>query len=396
MCYDNNKMLNFLREIYIEININELITCISKNCSTLLGYSMEELLNKSIHGILSFIPQNSISVTTLKSSVITKKGKVVPVDLASSPIVDYNNDIVGYRLSLIAISSYAHEKRINQIFVRSRDFIYKAELNPTFKLTYLSPSIKDILGYDVEEYYINPMLVFNIVHPDDRYIIKRKLTNEVNFTKPLCARYQHKDGHYVWLEDCCIPIYDVNGALIELEGFNRDITDKKHLEEKLERLSYFDGLTGAYNRSYLEKQIHILNTQKDLPIGIIFCDLDNLKITNDTMGHEFGDKLIVTYFNILKDTFTKNSVIARTGGDEFIVIIKYVSLNKVNSLFATLNESICKQNKHNRELQVKVSVGYSFSETSIGLTREFINIADKNMYKSKQNKRLIYTKMPSE
>ncbi|MBX4267986.1 sensor domain-containing diguanylate cyclase [Clostridium estertheticum] len=386
MCYDNNKMLNFLREIYIEINIKESITFISSNCITLLGYSMEELLNKSIQNVLSFILQNSKSVITMKSSVITKKGIVIPVDLTSSPIVDSSNNIIGYRLSLIDISSYIHEKRINQMFERSRDFIYNAELNPIFMLTYLSPSIKNILGYDAQEYYINPMLVFNIVHPDDRYIIKKKLTNEVNFTKPLCARYKHKDGHYVWLEDHCIPIYDINGTLIKLEGFNRDITDKKKLEEKLERLSYYDYLTGAYNRCYLEKEIHILNTQIDLPIGIIFCDLDNLKITNDTMGHEYGDRLIVSYFNILKATFAKSSVIARTGGDEFIVIIKNVSHNKVKALFALLNESICKQNKHNRELQIKVSVGYSFSETSIGVTRQFINIADKNMYKNKLSK----------
>ncbi|WP_246578373.1 GGDEF domain-containing protein [Clostridium frigoris] len=151
-------------------------------------------------------------------------------------------------------------------------------------------------------------------------------------------------------------------------------------------MSYLDCLTGAYNRCYLEKEIHILNTKKDLPIGIIFYDLDNLKTTNDAIGHEFGDKLIVRFFNILKDTFTKNSVIARTGGDEFIVIIKDVPLNKVKALFAILNESICKQNKHNRELQVKVSIGYSFSETSIGVTKQFINIADKNMYKNKQSK----------
>ncbi|APC41934.1 PAS domain-containing protein [Clostridium estertheticum] len=177
MCYDNNKMLNFLREIYIEINIKESITFISSNCFTLLGYSMKELLNKNIQNILSFILQNSKSVITMKSSVITKKGIVIPVDLASCPIVDSSNNIIGYRLSLIDISSYIHEKRINQMFERSRDFIYSAELNPIFILTYLSPSIKNILGYDAQEYYINPMLVFNIVHPDDRYIIKKKLTN---------------------------------------------------------------------------------------------------------------------------------------------------------------------------------------------------------------------------
>lgn len=394
MLYDgNNRMKNFSREIYIEINNNELITFINENCSNLLGYSRQNLLNKSIRDILTLSPQKSISAVNMKSSVITKGGAVIPVDLAGSPLVDDNNNIIGYRFSMFEITSCAisntPEKTINQMFEQSRDLIYRSELSPTFKFTYLSPSVKEILGYDVEEYFTNPTLVFDIVHPDDRSLINRKITNGIDFSKTISDRYQHKDGHYVWLEDYCVPIYDENGVLVELGGFNRDITDKKQLEEKLEQLSYFDGLTGAYNRYYLEKEIDILNTEKDLSIGIIFCDLDNLKITNNTMGHEFGDKLIVNSFNLLKDTFIdiENSVIARTGGDEFIVIIKDTCLIAVKMLFLSLGESLQQQNKYNHELKVKISMGYSFSETSIGVTRQIINIADQNMYKNKKVKK---------
>jgi diguanylate cyclase (GGDEF)-like protein/PAS domain S-box-containing protein len=280
-----------------------------------------------------------------------------------------------------------HEKTINQIFERSRYIIYRTELIPTFKFTYLSPSIEELLGYSAEEHLINPMLPFELSHPDDRDILIRKINNNIDFSKPIPTRYKHKDGHYVWLDDYCIPIYDNNGVLVALEGFSRDITDKKQLEEKLERLSYYDGLTGAYNRYYLQKEISILNTEKDTPIGIIFCDLDNLKVTNDTMGHDFGDKLIVNTFNILKDIFTENSVITRKGGDEFVVIIKDTSLSKVKELYLLLCESIEQQNKYNAELKIKISIGYSFSETSIGVIRDFITVADKNMYKDKQIKK---------
>ena len=189
------------------------------------------------------------------------------------------------------------------------------------------------------------------------------------------------------MDDYCIPIYDDNGALVALEGFSRDITDKKQLEEKLERLSYYDAITGAYNNHYLEKEINILDTKKDTSIGIIFCDLDNLKITNDTLGHAFGDKLIINTFNILNNVFMENSVIARTGGDEFIVIIKDTSLNSLKELYILLCKSVEQQNKFNPEVKVKISIGYSFSETSIGVIRDFITIADKNMYKDKQRKR---------
>ena len=387
---DNDKIVDFLREIYIEIDNGELITFISGNCSNLLGYTKEDLLNKDIRYILSFVPQKYVSVANLKSSIITKNNEVIPVNLAGSPIMDDNN-IVGYRLSLIDISWHldfnSHEKVISQMFERSRDVIYRVELKPTFRFTYLSHSIKDVLGYSAEENLLDPMLIFNIVNPDYHDILIRKQNNNLDFSKPIPCRFKHKDGHYVWLEDYCTPIYDENGVLVAHEGFNRDITDKNRLEERLERLSYFDGLTGAYNRYYLEKEINILNTEKDIPIGIIFCDLDNLKVTNDIMGHEFGDKLIVTAFNILKYNFPDDSIIARTGGDEFIVIIKDTPLSRVKMLFTSLCDSIKQQNLSSPDFKVKVSIGYSFSETSIGVIRHFINIADKNMYKYKQTKK---------
>ncbi|MBU3188523.1 diguanylate cyclase [Clostridium bowmanii] len=392
MGYDHNdNTVSFLREIYIEIDDNELITFISGNCSNLLGYTMPDLLDKSIRDILSTLPNKSISVANLKSSVITKDNKIIPVDLAGSPRVDDKKNIVGYRLSLIDISWYhksdSHEKMTSQMFERSRDLIYRVELIPAFKFTYLSQSVKRILGYSAEENLIDSTLIFNIVHPDDSNILIRKMNNDLDFSKPIPCRFQHKDGHYVWLDDYCTPIYDENGVLVAQEGFNRDVTDKKLLEKKLERLSYYDSLTGAYNRHYLEKEIHILDTEKDLPIGILFCDLDNLKVTNDNIGHEFGDKLIVNAFNILKSSFTDNSVICRSGGDEFVVIIKDTSLIKVKLLFLFICESIKQQNKRNPKHKVEVSIGYSFSETSLGVTRQLINTADKNMYKDKQRKK---------
>jgi len=387
----DNGVKNFLREVYIEIDNNEVVTFISQNCKNLLGYTQQELVSKNIGDILSIIPLKNKSITNIKASVITKIGTVIPVDLAGSPLIDDNNDISGYRISLFDISAYlkfdSNEETINNMFERSRDIIYRTELIPKFKFTYLSPSIKEILGYSAEEHLMNPMIPYEIVHPDDRHILLRKITNNIDFSKPLPTRYQHRDGHYVWLDDYCIPIYDDNGVLVALEGFSRDITDKKQLEEKLERLSYYDGLTGAYNRYYLEKEVNVIDTENDTPTGIIFCDLDNLKVTNDTLGHNFGDKLIVNAFKILKDIIPENSIIARTGGDEFVAIIKNTSLNKVKALYIQLCESVAQQNKYNTDLEVKVSIGYSFSDTSLGVIRDFIAIADKNMYKAKQRKR---------
>lgn len=389
--YANNRS-DFLREIYIETNSNRIITSISKNCYNILGYNKQDLLNKNIDDYICSIPENIVSNMNFEATITSKNGTLIDIDVIIAPIPDNNGNLNGLKLSLINISKYKKinidEKRLFEMFKRSKDIIYRCDLVPKFKFTFISPSIQELLGYTAEEHLANPSIVFEIAHPDDYEVLIKKVNGYLDYSSPIPTRFKHKNGGYVWLDDFCTPIYDSKGNLVALEGFSRDITEKRELEEKLEKLSFYDGLTGLHNKLYLENQIDILNTEEDTAIGVIFCDLDNLKIINDTLGHEFGDKLIIYTSNILMDTFKENSIIARTGGDEFIIIIKNTKLDEVKNLYSLLFKSIEQQNKYNKDLSINVSIGYSFSETSIGITRQVINIADKNMYKDKQRKKL--------
>lgn len=388
--YNNKNDLS--REIYIETDNSKIITYISKNCYDILGYSQEELINKNIIDYISTIPENIISTTNFEGTFILKNATSITIDAFVAPMIYNNGTLIGLKISFIDISKYKKtnttEKKLLEMLERSKDIIYRFEVHPQAKFTYLSPSIETILGYSLEDHVNNPYLPFKITNKDDNNYLLGKLSGNFNFFTPKPVQYKHKNGSYVWLEDYTTPIYDAKGKYIAFEGFARDITERKELEEKLEKLSFSDGLTNLHNKLYLEKQIDILNTKIDTPIGIIFCDLDNLKITNDNLGHEFGDKLILYTSNVLKDTFEKNSIIARIGGDEFVVLIKDTSLDDVKNLYSLLRNSIEQQNKYNKELPISISIGYSFSETSIGITRQVINIADKNMYKDKQKKKL--------
>ncbi|KMT21167.1 diguanylate cyclase domain-containing protein [Clostridium cylindrosporum] len=388
--YFSNK-LDFLREVYIEINNNKLIKFISENCYNILGYTQQELINKNITDYISGIPENIILPINIQSTIRLKTGSFMDIDIKITSINSI--DFSGLRLSIIDISKYIkfnnNEKKLLKMFQNCKDIVYRCDLIPQFQFTYISPSIKELLGYSAEELISNSELAFEIVHPDDRETLMDKINNSTDYTLPISTRFKHKNDKYVWLEDFCIPIYSSKGKLVALEGFSRNITKKKELEEKLENLSYYDGLTNLYNKLYLENQINILNTKEDTSIGIIFCDLDNLKKTNDAFGHEFGDKLIKYTSNLLLKTFKKNSIIARSGGDEFIIIIKNSSFTEIKDLYTMLCNSIKEQNKYNKALTISLSIGYSFSETSVDKIREVINIADKNMYKDKQRKKLL-------
>ncbi|MCM1989021.1 sensor domain-containing diguanylate cyclase [Oceanirhabdus seepicola] len=298
-----------------------------------------------------------------------------------------NNSKISSSFSLININEHTYindnKEKIVDLFNRSLDIIYRAEVYPEFKFSYLSPSIENILGYTIEDHIITPNLPLNIVHPDHKEYVLSKINGTTDYSTPKPVKYRHKNGNYIWLEDFTIPIYNEENKLIALEGVSRDVSYRIALEGKLEKLSFYDGLTGLHNKTYLEKEISILDKEKNLSIGVIFCDLDNLKITNDTFGHECGDMLA----NILIELFNENAIVSRSGGDEFIVILTDTTLHDCNKMLSLLCNTLEKYNKFNKDLLLEVSIGFAFSEKSLGLVRDVINTADENMYSNKRRKK---------
>lgn len=101
----------------------------------------------------------------------------------------------------------------------------------------------------------------------------------------------------------------------------RDITEQKKAEEKIWYLSFHDKLTGLYNRAFFEEELKRLNTKRQLPLSIIFCDLNGLKEINDNFGYERGDLLLRKFAEVLKSCFRNEDVVVRWGGDEFIMVL---------------------------------------------------------------------------
>lgn len=272
-----------------------------------------------------------------------------------------------------------------KMFENAKDIVCRFEILPESKFTYLSQSVEDILGYRVKEYMENPNLIFEIVHPDDYETQLSKVSEKTDFSHLFELRYKHKDGYYLWLQDCVIPTFNENGELIAVESITRNIQERKELEAKLERLSFTDGLTGLYNRAYLNKQIKFFSESHDIPIGIIVCDLDHLKYVNDTLGHHTGDLLIQDVSSFFLDTFSKDHIIVRNGGDEFLILMPNISLKDAEKMYSKMLNLIEVYNKTNT-MPIELSSGFSYSSSSKNIL-EHLNRADKNMYKNKYERR---------
>ena len=395
--YGGNEKMNILagsdnfqasRELHIQINELGIITLISPNCYDILGFTDLELLNAYICDHIGYSLHDLLAHTDIQIGVSKKDGQSLFFDIVSKPLLDDDSKIVGAHLSLINISKYVdiqeHYTQFVKLFQSSKDIVYKYQLIPEQKFTYLSPSIGDILGYDREEYFINPSLIFELVHPCDIEIHQSKIDKHSDFSKNFCTRFKHNKGHYIWVEEYIIPTFDDNGNLTSVEGISRDITERKKLETKLEELSYRDGLTGLYNRTFLNKQIELFINHVDITLGVIACDLDNLKYINDSLGHSTGDLLINNVSTFFKSIFGSLAMF-RNGGDEFIILIPNVSLGDAEDLYSKMIYSIDQYNNTN-EMPIQLSSGFSYSCSSKNI-HELLSQADKNMYKNKYEKR---------
>lgn len=126
------------------------------------------------------------------------------------------------------------EARFRRLAENAQDLIYRYRLTPPIGFEYVSPAATAITGYTPEEHYADPDLGRKIVHPDDRPLLERVVADPVA-GRAVTLRWVRKDGRIIWTEQRNVPIFDETGALIAIEGIARDVTDRKRMEEDLQR-----------------------------------------------------------------------------------------------------------------------------------------------------------------
>jgi diguanylate cyclase (GGDEF)-like protein/PAS domain S-box-containing protein len=187
----------------------------------------------------------------------------------------------------------------------------------------------------------------------------------------------------------CDQVGDRVGVLVmgqDLRLVNQlkhEIEIRKHKEKELEYNSFHDSLTGMYNRAYFELQLRQLDTQDQFPVGIIIADIDGLKFANDTFGHSEGDKLLLAAARILQDTVKNKGIVARTGGDEFVILITKLELEWIGQIEEDLRMALKDYNDCLPKVPLSISIGCAASQTSQERIVDLCKTADNNMYRVK-------------
>jgi len=190
-------------------------------------------------------------------------------------------------------------------------------------------------------------------------------------------------GKGMWFWSIASPIKDPKGKVIGAVQCIRDITDRKKMEEELKFLSMRDPLTGVYNRAYFEEELRRMEKGRFYPISLLMCDLDNLKMVNDFLGHEKGDEALCLVAKVLVQSVRSSDVVARVGGDEFAVLLPKTDRASAEKVVGRILEAIKELAQSRPDLPLSLSVGYATQEGPFRPLEALYREADDAMYRDK-------------
>ena len=243
-----------------------------------------------------------------------------------------------------------------------------------------------IIGYTLDELaHISIKTLETFAHPDDLKqsgeLLERHFAGELPYYD-YESRMKHKDGHWVWVQDRgCVITRTGDGKPLMMFGTQTDITERKKTEEEIIYLSYHDQLTGLYNRRFVEEEIKRLDTKRQLPLSVIMGDLNGLKLTNDTFGHNEGDKILKEIAELLKRICRSDDILARWGGDEFVNLLPKTSITDSEEIVQRIKKECSKLIIQKIPLSLAIGIA---TKTEVGQDIDEIIIeAESNMYKNK-------------
>lgn len=219
------------------------------------------------------------------------------------------------------------------------------------------------------------------------------VTNE----EELCFK---EDGYNGLFETIKTPMYDTKGELIGVLGIARDITARRENEVKLERLEYFDPLTSLPNKVQLHLRLEhdlLMMEKKHEQLAVLFIDFDHFKNINDTLGHAFGDELLIKVSKRLKSLIRPVDTLSRQGGDEFVMVLPSVrvddAVHTAKRVLQTIEQPIVLQE---HELVITASIGIALYPNDGKDVESLFKSADAAMYLAKKDGRNNYRFFTSE
>jgi len=386
------------RDILLMVRLDGQIIDANLAALSVYGYSKNELLNMNIRDLRG--PETGSYVSTqmheadnngilFETIHCRKDGSFFPVEVSSKGTVVNNKRVLLSVIRDITERKQAEanlrqsEEKFRNIVENATEGIFQTTLQGSF--ISVNPAFVKIIGAASPDEMINN--ISDIGHqiyanPEDRGKIMKILAKH-DYVENFETEARSSDGKKIWMSINAHTVRNQNGDILYFEGTCTDITERKLAEDQLRYLNNRDILTGLYNRNYFEVQMQLLEKYKHIPVGIIMCDIDGLKLVNDTMGHKVGDELLVAASNAIKACFSDDDLIARIGGDEFAVLLPFIGTARLEQTAKRVNAEVEGYNMKNPKLPLSMSIGFAFRQDGSISIYDIFKRADNNMYRKK-------------
>jgi diguanylate cyclase (GGDEF)-like protein/PAS domain S-box-containing protein len=271
---------------------------------------------------------------------------------------------------------------------------------------YNSPAYTKVLGYSPDELQTTSSL--EQIHPDDRQRVLEaaEKARSTGRGQQLEYRMRHRDGTWRILESTASAIRNPKGEIEQLVIVNRDITERKRAEDMLAHNAFYDGLTNLPNRAlFLSRLQHALDMAKrhvHYKFAVLFIDLDEFKVVNDSLGHGAGDELLTQIGQRLSKSLRREDMVARSnagqtsgtgdeslariGGDEFTIVLDDIAdPSDAVRVAGRIQSGLAVPFLINRqEVVVSASIGIALSTTPRSAAEEVLRDAEIAMYRAKR------------
>lgn len=398
------KYLDMASIMFLVLGRAGTITSMNKEGCEILGYEEKDILGK--YWFDTFIPAHiapevkqffkkviSGEIDNTKfyeNAVITASGEERIISWHNTTLKDKNGDVTGV---LCAGSDVTDKKNAQNALIESERRLIAAqsmaqvgnwEIDLGSEMIWASKEVFNIYEIESEDGFVPFDLIQASAFPDYRNMLNTALSALISRDKKYDMQYKirtTKTGKEKFLHSIGKRVVDESGRAIKLIGTVQDITEQKKLEERLQYMGYHDQLTGLYNRRFFEKELKRLDTADNLPLSVIMCDINGLKLANDSFGHATGDMLLRKSAEVLKKGCRAIDTVFRLGGDEFIIILPKTETEETVTIANHIKELAAKEKIASIELSI--SYGYDTKRSGEESIHEILANAENYMYRHK-------------
>jgi diguanylate cyclase (GGDEF)-like protein/PAS domain S-box-containing protein len=360
-----------------------------------VGRPLDEFLSEDelagLHSQLALLgPDNPILVDGVARAVPTVPGMWLEwvdrylIGDDGPEVLSIGRDVTDRHIAEVKLAE--SEARFRRLADQTADVVWRFVTEPSPHFDYMSPSVESILGYPPSIFVEDFGRLLEILDDEGRAAIARAMRGEQSLGR-FDFHFRHANGSIVIGETQTTRI---RGGL---QGVSRDVTELRNLQEKLAALALRDPLTGLANRRLFNELLDagLARTKRSgQPLAVAFLDLDDLKLVNDTYGHDVGDLVLCETARRLTSIVRGADILARLGGDEFVVVYEPNdpdSDNLIERIDRALSEPFIIP--PDEAICCPASVGYTDTRAVGFDPTALLTAADDAMYEVKRARRAV-------